>query len=42
MFVSLCQPGFVEGNQFDYQYFDKLNITIKLTFETASSEYKVR
>ena len=31
-----CAAEFVEGNQFDYQYFDKFNITIKLTFETAS------
>ena len=31
-----CQPEFIEGYQFDCQYFDKLNMTIKLTFETAS------
>ena len=31
-----CQPELVEGDQFDCQYFDKLNMTIKLTFETVS------
>jgi hypothetical protein len=30
------QPEFIEGVQFDCQYFDKLNMTIKLTFEIAS------
>jgi 16S rRNA (adenine1518-N6/adenine1519-N6)-dimethyltransferase len=34
---KLCQPEFIEGDQFDCQYFDKLNMTIKLTFKTASS-----
>ena len=29
----------VEGRQFDCQYFDMLNMTIKLTFKTASFEY---
>jgi hypothetical protein len=31
-----CQPELVEGNRFDCQYFDKLNMTIKTAFETAS------
>jgi hypothetical protein len=31
-----CQPEFIEGDQFDCQDFDKFNMTIKLTFETAS------
>ena len=30
----------IEGYQFDCQYFDKLNMTIKLIFETASSSLK--
>ena len=39
-----CQPvpiaiGITEGYQFDCQYFDKLNMTIKLTFWTASFIY---
>jgi hypothetical protein len=29
----------IEGRQFDCQYFDKLNMTIKLTFETASFNF---
>jgi len=31
-----CQPELVEGYRFDCQYFDKLNMTIKTAFETAS------
>jgi hypothetical protein len=27
-----CQPELVEGNRFDCQYFDKLNMTIKTAF----------
>ena len=30
------QPEFIEGYQFVCQYFGKLNMTIKLTFEAAS------
>ena len=36
LFQKGCQPEFIEGYQFDCRYFDKLNMTIKLTFETAS------
>jgi hypothetical protein len=32
-----CHPELVEGHQFECQYFGKLNMTIKLIFETASS-----
>ena len=31
----LSADRFIEDSQFACQYFDKLNMTIKLTFETA-------
>jgi hypothetical protein len=36
LFQNVCQPELAEGHQFDCQYFGKLNMTIKLIFETAS------
>ncbi len=41
LFQKSCQPALVEGYRFDCQYFDRLNMTIKTFFETASFLFSI-